>query len=145
MKKLLTAFFVFAFAAGCADGRRVDTVMCDVNPFGWLNAAELHFENSDTLSTGDLLLALRCNAGVERQQLPLTIEFTAPDSTRFVESRVFVLPAADGRPTTSGTVTIPYRRAVCFRQQGTYRVSIKPSEVLHGIEAAGFTFEIRNF
>lgn len=118
-----------------------DTVMCDVNPFGWLNDACLRIDNTDTLAAGDLLLAVRINADNESDRLPLTIEFTAPDSSRFVETCIFPLPQPDKNPTSPEVFTIPYRQGVTLSQEGAYTVRLKPAERLRGIEAIGFTFQ----
>lgn len=129
-------------AAGCTEPPKpVDTAMRDVNPFGWLNDAIIRLENADTVATGNLLLTVRFNSDLRTDRLPLSLEFTAPDSSRFVETRIFPLPAVGKNPTVSEVVDIPYRQGVTLSQTGCYTIRLKPSEPIHGIEAIGFTFQ----
>lgn len=128
-------------AAGCSARREVHTVMGDVNPFGWLSERVITFENRDTATLCDLALTLRCGSDLETGPLTLEIEFTAPDSTRFVERRTFALPHPVKPAATAAVVTLPYRRNVRFNRTGTYTIALKPSHTVRGIEAAGFTFE----
>lgn len=133
---------ICAVVCGCReDAPHADSVMCSVNPYGWLEPRELSFDNTDSLAEVDMMLAVRLNAEAGIDRLPLVIEFTAPDSTRFVENRTFPVAIPGKRSAASPVVTIPYRRAVRFGQCGRYRVVIKPSETLHGIEAVGLTFQ----
>lgn len=142
-KQLLTAAAI-AWAAWSCTGtgtRTVDSAMADVNPFGWNEPALVSFENSDTLSLRDLSLALRCGAPIGEPTLGLTLEFTAPDSTRFTEHCSFPLHLQRKPVSAAATVVIPYRRNVLLRKQGTYTVGIKPDHNLRGVEAVGITFE----
>lgn len=132
------------FCAGCfGDGsvRGVDTVMTDVNPFGWLNEAVVSFDNTDTVSLYDVSLVLRCGSDVDADSVWLALEFTSPDSVRFVERRAFPTAAPVRSASMASTVSIPYRHAVRFDRCGRYRVSLKPFRTVRGIEAAGFTFQ----
>lgn len=128
-------------ACGCRADRAVDSVMADVNPFGWLDRCELRFENADTASLFDVSLVVRCGSDTDCDRLSLMLEFEAPDSTLFVERRDFPLHVPRKPASASALVTIPYRRGVHLSQTGVYTVTIKPSTVVRGVEAVGFTFE----
>ena len=138
---IAAAVFMLPVLAGCSAERRADTVMGDVNPFGWLNEEVVTFDNADTVSKRDVSLVLRCGSDLDTDRLPLTLTFMAPDSSRFVERRVFALHLPEKSASTAAVVTIPYRWSVVLRQRGTYTIAIKPAETVRGIEAAGFTFQ----
>lgn len=136
-----TTVLLLSFLTGCNADRRTDTVMGDVNPFGWLKEVTLSFDNTDTLSKGDLMLVVRCGSDLDSDRLPLSIEFTAPDSTRFVERKVFPLRMPGKAASSAAVITVPYRRAVRFSQSGRYTVTLRPLQKVCGIEAAGFTYK----
>lgn len=136
----MAVIFVWLLS-GCAANSRTDTVMSNTNPFGWLNEESVEFENTDTLAKLDMALVLRCGSDIDTRNLPLTLTVTAPDSSRFVERRVFPVTLPEKTASTSATVTIPYRRSVRFSQLGIYTITMKPSHVVCGVEAAGFTFQ----
>lgn len=138
---IATVVVVVLLVWGCTAGRRADTVMADVNPFGWLNEQTVVYDNADTLSKTDIALVVRCNADTDLRNLPLTLTFMAPDSSRFVERRVFPLELPEKRTSTAVVVTVPYRRSVRLSQCGEYTITLKPTVAVHGIEAAGFTFQ----
>ena len=140
----ITALFAAALLpAGCLSGSGgvPQSVMEDVNPFGWLREQRLEFHNDDTVSLRDIAILLRCGADADEGELPMEIKFTAPDSSRFVERRTIPLVLRRGPVSTAETVAIPYRRSVRLTQRGVYSVSLKPLASVRGIEAAGITIE----
>lgn len=131
-----------AALCGCAgENRSVDTVMADVNPFGWLDEKVILFDNADTAARVDIALVARVADASQADRLTLDIEFMAPDSTLFVERKLFPLPHSRRSTPALEVVEIPYRRNAIFSQRGCYTVRLQPVESVKGVEAVGFKFE----
>lgn len=137
---IYSAITVSALAGCSAAG---ETVMQDVDPFGWDEAAVIEYDNRDTVSLYDLSLTVRYGIELKVNQLPLTITTVAPDSAYVSEPSVFFLKY-DAKPASTAAVEqTAYRRSARLSQLGIYKIIIEPRVPLRGVEAVGITFEKR--
>lgn len=121
--------------AGCVTPHQ--SAASDVDPTEWSTPAEVVFPNTDTLSSRDIMLFLRCNERFEEDTLTVRIATVTPDSLRCVE----LVPLRISRTRTPAALTfetaIPYRRAVRLERTGDYRFFITPNRPVQGVEAVG--------
>ena len=123
--------------SGCG-GDGLSVSMCDTDPAGWVRPAVIHFDNRDTTALHDLDFAVRHRGA---GPFEATVTFAAPDSAIFSEKAVIPLAVHASAGTAAAAEQIPYRRAVRFRQQGRYTITITPSGTPRHIEAAGLVFK----
>lgn len=99
----------------------------DVNPQAWsLNdAATIAVQNDDTTSVRDISLIVRVNRRFTQGSLPIEIETTAPDSTRFAEPFTVKIPQVNK---DFREAEVPYRRGVVLSKRGVYNFIVTPSQ-----------------
>ena len=74
---------------------------------------------------------------------PVDLEVTtvAPDSLRLTETFTLRLAPSYGPSPLLRDTAVLYRRRAVLRREGEYRMAIRPSEPVRGIEAVGITIE----
>ena len=113
------------------------SVAADTDPAAWQQAAEVTIANDDTLARRDLDLFLRCNDRFAEDTLTVRIATVTPDSLRFGEWFLLVIPHPKGPAALMREAAIPYRRRIRLTQHGDYRCSVTPVRPVRGVEAVG--------
>ena len=109
----------------------------DVNPARWDSRAEIRLPNADTVSLRDAVIFLRCNDRFAEDTLTVRIATVTPDSLRFGEWFLLVIPHPKGPAALMREAAIPYRRRIRLTQHGDYRCSVTPVRPVRGVEAVG--------
>lgn len=123
----------------CVSGH--DSVAADVNPAGWQGAAEMDYENADTLSFREAALILRYDCGATAGTF--IIEACAPSGAKARDSiGLELLPCTASNNLRE--IRLPYRDSVIFSEQGIYKFSIVPPEGTRGIWSAGIDLKKMN-
>lgn len=136
MKRPVFAAVLAALAAGsCVSPHQ--SAATDVDPARWSAAAEILLPNADTVTLRDAALFLRCNDRFTADTLTLRIATLTPDSLRFEEPFLLVIPRPEGPAALMREVVIPYRRRILFTQSGDYRCIVTPTRPVRGVEAVG--------
>lgn len=117
----------------------VDTVVTDVRPGGWSDAAALEYENADTLSLRDMTLMVRHDDRIAGDSVTLRISVYTPDSLLLKESLRLDVPRSHKAAALAGEIDAPYRQKVRLGKQGVYRIEITPARTVKGISAVGMT------
>lgn len=140
-KRMLRAGMLLALlpAAGCLSPHR--SVVTDVDPLGWSDAAEVRFENTDTLTPCDLRMVVRYDAAFAGGPVELEVTTVAPDSLQLTEHFTLCLARSRGPSPLLRDTAVLYRRHAVLRRTGGYRVTIRPEEPVRGIEAVGIAIE----
>ena len=132
---LATVVALAGLGAGCVTEHQ--SAVCDVDPFGWETPAEIVFTNTDTLSTRDAALFLRCDERFEEDTLTVRIASVTPDSLRFEEDfRLHIRRPKEPAALTPEAV-IPYRQRIRLAREGAYHWFVTPCRPVRGIEAVG--------
>ena len=113
------------------------SVAADTDPAAWQQAAEVTIANDDTLARRDLDLFLRCNDRFAEDTLTVRTATVTPDSLRFGEWFLLVIPHPKGPAALMREAAIPYRRRIRLTQHGDYRCSVTPVRTVQGVEAVG--------
>ena len=131
-----TALAATAFlAAGCVSPH--GAVATDVNSASWRDSAPITLANADTTTLRDIALFLRCNDRFAEDTLTVRIATVTPDSLRFGEWFLLVIPHPKGPAALMREAAIPYRRRIRLTQHGDYRCSVTPVRPVRGVEAVG--------
>lgn len=109
----------------------------DVDPLRWTEAAEIRLPNADTVTLRDAAVFLRCNDRFAEDTLTVRIATVTPDSLRFEERFLLVIPRSESPAALMREAVIPYRRRIRFAQSGDYRCIVTPTRPVRGIEAVG--------
>ncbi len=117
------------------------SVVADVDPEAWTEAAEIVLPNDDTLARCDLSLFLRCDPRFREDTLTLRIEVRTPDSLSCTEAFLFCAPRDRRLPAIHGEAAVAYRRRAVFGRRGDYRFVIAPVRPTRGVEAVGLHVE----
>ena len=72
------------------------SAVTDVNPARWDSRAEIRLPNADTVSLRDAVIFLRCNDRFAEDTLTVRIATVTPDSLRFGEWFLLVIPHPKG-------------------------------------------------
>ena len=112
-----------------------------VAPFRWERGAEIRLPNADTVSLRDAEVFLRCNDRFAEDTLTLRIATIAPDSLRFEEPFLLVIPRGESPAPLMREVAVPYRIRIRFTQSGDYRCILTPTRPVRGVEAVGVNIE----
>lgn len=126
-----TAFF----SGGCISPHQ--SAATDVDPLRWTEAAEIRLPNADTVTLRDAEVFLRCNDRFAEDTLTVRIATLTPDSLRFEEPFLLVIPRPEGPAALMREAVIPYRRRMRFTQSGDYRCIVTPTRPVRGVEAVG--------
>lgn len=126
---------VLLLAGGCVSPRQ--SAAADVDPVRWSGAAEIRLANADTVTLRDAALFLRCNDRFAEDTLTVRIATVTPDSLRFEEPFLLVIPRPEGPAAMMREAVIPYRQRILFTQSGDYRFIVTPVRPVRGIEAVG--------
>ena len=122
-------------AGGCVSPHQ--SAVTDVNPARWDSRAEIRLPNADTVSLRDAVIFLRCNDRFAEDTLTVRIATVTPDSLRFGEWFLLVIPHPKGPAALMREAAIPYRRRIRLTQHGDYRCSVTPVRPVRGVEAVG--------
>ena len=134
-----SAGHIAAVAAALLAGSCVSphqSAVTDVNPAGGL-AGRNRLPNADTVSLRDAVIFLRCNDRFAEDTLTVRIATVTPDSLRFGEWFLLVIPHPKGPAALMREAAIPYRRRIRLTQHGDYRCSVTPVRPVRGVEAVG--------
>lgn len=136
-RKACRAAFIFtaAIAAGCVSPH--GALVTDVDATAWKTPAVITLANADTTSLRDMELFLRHDDRFTEDTLTVRIAVITPDSLRYEEPFLLVIPPAHAPAALSREADIPYRRRIRFARAGDYRISITPGRPTKGIEAVG--------
>ena len=139
--RILLALLLLALlpAAGCLSSHRA--VVADVDPLEWRDGVQVRFTNADTLSECDLRFVVRYDAAFAGDPVDLEVTTVAPDSLRLTETFALRLAPSHGHSPLLRDTAVLYRRRAVLRREGEYRMTIRPSEPVRGIEAVGITIE----
>ena len=129
------AALLLSGVAGCASDSW--SAAADVNPSEWAAGAGILFPNADSLARYDATLFLRCNDRFAEDTLTVRIATVTPDSLRFGEWFLLVIPHPKGPAALMREAAIPYRRRIRLTQHGDYRCSVTPVRPVRGVEAVG--------
>ena len=129
------AIAAVAAAGGCTQPFRSNAA--DTDPVSWKDPAGIVLANADTTSLRDLTLFLRCNDRFAEDTLTVRIATVTPDSLRFGEWFLLVIPHPKGPAALMREAAIPYRRRIRLTQHGDYRCSVTPVRPVRGVEAVG--------
>ena len=135
-----SAGHIAAVAAALLAGSCVSphqSAVTDVNPARWDSRAEIRLPNADTVSLRDAVIFLRCNDRFAEDTLTVRIATVTPDSLRFGEWFLLVIPHPKGPAALMCEAAIPYRRRIRLTQHGDYRCSVTPVRPVRGVEAVG--------
>ena len=135
-----SAGHIAAVAAALLAGSCVSphqSAVTDVNPARWDSRAEIRLPNADTVSLRDAVIFLRCNDRFAEDTLTVRIATATPDSLRFGEWFLLVIPHPKGPAALMREAAIPYRRRIRLTQHGDYRCSVTPVRPVRGVEAVG--------
>ena len=135
-----SAGHIAAVAAALLAGSCVSphqSAVTDVNPARWDSRAEIRLPNADTVSLRDAVIFLRCNDCFAEDTLTVRIATVTPDSLRFGEWFLLVIPHPKGPAALMREAAIPYRRRIRLTQHGDYRCSVTPVRPVRGVEAVG--------
>jgi len=88
-------------------------------------------------SLRDAVIFLRCNDRFAEDTLTVRIATVTPDSLRFGEWFLLVIPHPKGPAALMREAAIPYRRRIRLTQHGDYRCSVTPVRPVRGVEAVG--------
>ena len=135
-----SAGHIAAVAAALLAGSCVSphqSAVTDVNPARWDSRAEIRLPNADTVSLRDAVIFLRCNDRFAEDTLTVRIATVTPDSLRFGEWFLLVIPHTKGPAALMREAAIPYRRRIRLTQHGDYRCSVTPVRPVRGVEAVG--------
>ena len=113
------------------------SAVTDVNPARWDSRAEIRLPNADTVSLRDAVIFLRSNDRFAEDTLTVRIATVTPDSLRFGEWFLLVIPHPKGPAALMCEAAIPYRRRIRLTQHGDYRCSVTPVRPVRGVEAVG--------
>ncbi|MFI3289812.1 MAG: hypothetical protein SNH55_05250 [Rikenellaceae bacterium] len=127
---------------GCMSDNQLSLVV-DIDPIHWREAAHFSIENSDTLSRRDISIFARYQLTKERvDSLPLHIITIAPDQTQIVEQFTIYINHKSGDQWVRRLYREElYRKDVVFNQLGEYEIMIYPQISTHGVEAIGVAIE----
>lgn len=93
------------------------------------------------MSLRDAEVFLRCNDRFAEDTLTLRIATIAPDSLRFEEPFLLVIPRGESPAPLMREVAVPYRIRIRFTQSGDYRCILTPTRPVRGVEAVGVNIE----
>lgn len=119
----------------------VRSAAADTDPRRWERPAEIVFRNADTATRCDASLFLRCNDRFAEDTLTVRVAVVAPDSLRYEEPFLLVIPRAEGPAALMREVAVPYRRRIRLARMGDYRFRVTPLRPVRGVEAVGVHFE----
>lgn len=128
--------------AGCLSSHR--SAVVDVDPLGWIDAAEVRFANADTLAACDLRLVVRYDASFAGEPVELEVTTVAPDSLCVTEPFTLRLAAGRGPSPLLRDTAVLYRSRAVLRRAGEYRLTLRPEEPVRGIAAVGIAIEKSN-
>lgn len=137
VRLIAAATAALLLAGGCVSPHQ--SAATDVDPARWSAAAEILLPNADTVTLRDAALFLRCNDRFAEDTLTLRIATVTPDSLRFEEPFLLVIPRPEGPAAMMREVVIPYRRRILFTQSGDYRCFVVPTRPVRGVEAVGIS------
>ncbi|MFI3247828.1 MAG: hypothetical protein R3Y39_01710 [Rikenellaceae bacterium] len=142
-KRQFAALVSFALISCATDGQL--SMVADVDPIRWREAAEFTLLNSDTLSVRDISIFARYQPTGERiDSLPLHIVTVAPNKARVVEQFTLQLKNRVGDQWRRRVFyEAPYRHEVKLRQSGEYKILIYPQSPQSGVEAIGIAVKSR--
>ncbi len=132
------AVLIALFLSACAVEDQQSLVV-EVDPMQWREAAHFSIINSDTLSLRDISIFARYKFTKERvDSLPLHVVTTAPDQRRVVEQFTIYFDHNPGRQWERRLYReVTYRERVVFNQSGEYKIMIYPQQPAYGVEAIG--------
>ncbi len=113
------------------------SVVADVDPEAWTEAAEIVLPNDDTLARCDLSLFLRCDPRFREDTLTLRVETFSPDRLRTREYHRIAPGTTRTAASVQRVVELPYRRDVRLQAAGDYYFVLTPVRPVEGVEAAG--------
>lgn len=117
------------------------SVATDVNPAGWDTAAELEYENLDTISLREAALLIRYDNSATFGTF--VVEVRSPSGAKARDS-VMVSLEPHAASNNLREIGITYRDSVLFSEQGIYKFSIAPPEGTRGIWSTGLDFRNHN-
>jgi hypothetical protein len=114
-----------------------DSVVADVNPFGWSTPVTISYINSDTVSVKEAALLLRhaADARVGR----IVIEAHSP-SGAMARDTVAVTLAPNTASNNIQELSVAYRRGVMFAEAGAYSFTLTPTAEMTGVWSIGIQF-----
>lgn len=123
------------FVMGCSTPYR--SVVADVDAGMWDEPVELILPNTDTLDDFDWQLFVRSDDRIAADTFTLRIAIETPDSLRFEEPFFVRLPARSAPAALLRENIVGYRSDVRLSRSGDYRLTIRPTRPLRGVEAVG--------
>ena len=129
---------LLAGAVGCMSPDQ--SSVTDVSPRRWAEAAEIRWENADTVTLRDAELFLRYNDRFAEDTLTVRIATLSPDSLRVEESFLLAITRTNGPAALMREASIPYRSRMRLGRSGEYRCRITPVRPVRGVEAVGIRF-----
>ncbi len=140
--KLQFAALIAMILSGCTVENRLSMVV-DIDPVHWREAAHFSIMNSDTLSRRDISIFARYQPTKERvDSLPLHIITIAPDQKQIVEQFTIYINHKPGDQWVHRLYREElYREDVVFNQIGEYKIDIYPQVSTHGVEAIGVAID----
>ncbi|MDE5963645.1 MAG: hypothetical protein K2G58_06455 [Alistipes sp.] len=134
-RRILAAVGCVWFVMGCSTPYR--SVIADVDAGMWDEPAELILSNVDTLHEFDWQLFVRGDYRIVADTFTLRIAIETPDSLRFEEPFFVRLSARSAPAALLHENMVGYRRNVRLSRSGDYRLIIRPTRPLRGVEAVG--------
>lgn len=134
-RKSLAAAVCVLFVMGCYTPYR--SVVADVDAGTWDEPAELILPNTDTLDAFDWQLFVRSDDRIAADTFTLRIAVETPDSLRFEEPFLVCLSGQSAPAALLRESLVGYRRNVRLARTGDYRLTIRPTRPLRGVEAVG--------
>lgn len=126
-------------AGGCVSPHQ--SAATDVDPFRWERGAEIRLPNADTVSLRDAEVFLRCNDRFAEDTLTLRIATIAPDSLRFEEPFLLVIPRGESPAPLMREVAVPYRIRIRFITERRLPLHPHADTSVRGVEAVGVNIE----
>ena len=139
---IITAIVSAWLSVGCLSPHQSTAV--DVDVATWSAPATLLLPNADTTTLRDLQLFFRCSDQFSTDSVSFHITVSTPDSSSFEELFLATFPQKVTAAALHPEFVIPYRRQVCFKRSGNYRLQITPLQPLQGVESVGINITKSN-
>lgn len=117
--------------------RPTQAVMEDVDLYGWRDSVVLEIANGDTATLRDLSFVVRSNRMFRDDSLHVEFCILTPDSCHFTERVSFPMQHRRTPAALRLTDEMPYRRRVVLNRLGNYRLVVRPTREVEGLEAVG--------
>lgn len=139
---IVAAIVSAMLSIGCLSPHQSTAV--DVDATVWSAPATLLLPNADTTTLRDLHLFFRCTDRFSADSVSFRIVFHTPDSSAFEEFFSASFPSKITAAALHSEFVVPYRRQVCFKESGNYRLQITPLQPLQGVESVGINISKSN-